>query len=185
MSWVYKTTLSIGSTVAGVLACLWLRAARRKYAPSSRELTPFEREAMRGWFSEDLLASVRIAETDGIELPWVGLTRRILGRGMAGLMDGPGGGGPGGIALGDLVVIRRRGGTSVLFHELVHIAQYQALGTRRFLTLYLRTWWESGRNYFAIPFEEEAYSWQEHYDGGADKRDIEAVVRKCWGRRST
>ena len=183
MSFVRKTVLGPTSTVAGVLACLWLRAAQRKYAAAARELTTFEREAMRGWFSESLLDQVRIVETDTIELPWVGLTRRIPGRAMAGLIDSAGG--PGGIALGDLVVARRRGGTSLLFHELVHVAQYQTLGTRRFLRRYLRTWWESGRNYFAIPFEEEAYSWQERYDGGADKVNVEAAVRERWGGRKS
>lgn len=181
MSLLRRTTLTLASTVAGALACFWLRAAHRKYASSARPLTPFEREAMRGWFSEGLLDQVRIAETDTIELPWVGLTRRIPGRAMAGLIDGAGG--PGGIALGDLVVVRRRGGTSLLFHELVHVVQYQTLGTRRFLTLYLRTWWETGCNYFAIPFEEEAYSWQERYDGGAEKVNVEAAVRERWGGR--
>jgi len=65
-----------------------------------------------------------------------------------------------------------------LFHELVHVAQYETMGMRGFLTTYVRGWLENGREYFAIPLEVEAYELQELFERGelADG-EVERTVR--------
>lgn len=154
---------------AGVLACGWVALARRRYAGGARTLNDGERGVMAAYFACDLLDDVRVAEVDRITLPGSRVS-------------------PGGIALGRLVVVtreiamddasraeaRRR---SLLFHELVHVAQYRAYGMRGFLTRYIRGWLDGGREYFEIPMERQAYALQERFDRG-EKMSVEALVRQ-------
>jgi hypothetical protein len=73
----------------------------------------------------------------------------------------------GGIAFIDTVVlVRPARNRSTLFHELVHIQQYQMLGTARFASLYLRGWLEHGRDYMSIPLEVDAYELTDGFAAG-------------------
>ena len=54
----------------------------------------------------------------------------------------------------------------LLFHELVHVVQYQRLGLWRFLWRYLRGWAAGGFRYRAIPLERHAYELQGRYLAG-------------------
>ena len=45
----------------------------------------------------------------------------------------------------------------LLFHELVHVLQYQELGLNRFVQLYVHGWAEGGFRYEDIPLERDAY----------------------------
>lgn len=46
----------------------------------------------------------------------------------------------------------------LLFHELVHVAQYQRIGVDRFLYHYVTSWAQSGFRYERIILEMHAYS---------------------------
>jgi hypothetical protein len=46
----------------------------------------------------------------------------------------------------------------LLFHELVHVAQYRALGIDAFIDRYLRGWAAGGYRYRAIGLEVDAYA---------------------------
>lgn len=133
-----------------------------------------------GCFSGELLGSVRVAVVEKIGLPGAGWARRVVDDSAGPLSHEMG---PGGIALGGLVVVQGRAGEAVpvgvLFHELVHAAQYRALGTRGFLSLYLRQWVEGGRSYFAIGLEQQAYDLQTRFECG-ETMDVEAAVRAAW-----
>ena len=45
----------------------------------------------------------------------------------------------------------------LIFHELVHVLQYQELGLERFVRMYVTGWAAVGGNYFDIPLERDAY----------------------------
>ena len=51
----------------------------------------------------------------------------------------------------------------LLFHELVHVVQYERLGPVRFLWRYLRGFVSGGFSYFRIPLEAHAYELQGRY----------------------
>jgi hypothetical protein len=53
---------------------------------------------------------------------------------------------------------------SLLFHELVHVVQYELLGVDRFMSEYVRGWSEAGQDYYRIPLEIEAYGLQARFD---------------------
>ncbi|UCD56195.1 MAG: hypothetical protein JSV16_10170 [Candidatus Hydrogenedentota bacterium] len=52
----------------------------------------------------------------------------------------------------------------LLFHELVHVVQYEVLGLHAFMERYVRGWAENGFIYHAIPLERDAYELQEQYE---------------------
>jgi hypothetical protein len=68
--------------------------------------------------------------------------------------------GPVGLTLGDLVVLeagmRGKRRDQVLLHELVHVVQFDALGTSRFVAEYVGGWVDCGLRYLSIPLEVDA-----------------------------
>jgi hypothetical protein len=147
----------------GVAAFAWVRFARWGHRRRVRALSENERAALAAWFTPDLLDAVRVVEVAAVRLPLAGVVRRVTGGRLA--LDGPAG-----IALGPEVVIARPRCASrwlgVLFHELVHVAQYRALGERRFLSRHLRSWWAGGRSYLDVGAEVQAYAMQERFERG-------------------
>jgi len=53
---------------------------------------------------------------------------------------------------------------SLLFHEAVHVVQYEHLGLDRFMHDYVMGWANNGFDYFAIPLERQAYALQKRFD---------------------
>jgi Domain of unknown function (DUF4157) len=53
---------------------------------------------------------------------------------------------------------------SLLFHEAVHVVQYEQIGLDRFMNDYVMGWAENGFDYFAIPLEKQAYALQHRFD---------------------
>ena len=56
------------------------------------------------------------------------------------------------------------GMTSLLFHEAVHVVQYEHLGLDRFMRDYVTGWAANGFEYRNIPLERQAYSLQDRFD---------------------
>jgi hypothetical protein len=53
---------------------------------------------------------------------------------------------------------------SLLFHEAVHVVQYEQLGLDRFMNDYVMGWADNGFDYFSIPLEQQAYALQHRFD---------------------
>jgi hypothetical protein len=76
-----------------------------------------------------------------------------------------------GITYGDTILVARRAPLagaawySVLFHELVHVTQYEVLGIDRFIEEYVAGWAASGFVYESIPLERDAYELGAVFDG--------------------
>jgi hypothetical protein len=168
----------VASAVAGPA---WLRWARRRYRRLARPLSEGERERMAPFFSSALLDVVRVAQAGEVELPLMGLARRLSGGRMP--LERVGG-----IALIDTVVIARPDeNLGTLFHELVHIAQYRRLGVGRFLREYVGGWAAAGCSYPDIPLEVQACELQSRYiahprDGFSVEGEVELFCREI--RRS-
>lgn len=66
----------------------------------------------------------------------------------------------------------------LLFHECVHIMQYDILGADRFVEQYVTGWALNGRVYERIPLEAEAYQLQSTYTAHPGVTfSVEAAVR--------
>lgn len=154
-------------------APLYIRWARHRYRRHAQPLTPDEVRLYAPYFPAELLAMVRVARVDCIVLPLSGAGRTIarafqwILRPIARYInwDVPIAGGLRGIALWDTVVLEKSTQTpGILFHELVHIAQFRIFGYRRFLRAYLKSWAATGGNYHAITLERQAYDLQANFE---------------------
>lgn len=179
-----RTGVGLLSLAAGISGPVWVNHRRGEYRPGSRDLTENEKVALAGFFTEDLLESVRVAEVGCIEAPWVcraaakaRVARSLWPELLAGL------------ALADLIVVRQDGTrpapVPLLFHELVHVVQYQVLGVSGFTREYIRQWAAAGFDYTSLPMEVDAYEMQARFEERPEERfAVEAVVRGRLGRRA-
>jgi hypothetical protein len=160
----------------------WLRRAGGLYRKDARPLSEAERAWLGVFFTRELLDRVVIAEPERILVPGERLASRLF----AG-KDGGSRGSPRAITLVDVLVIERAcagspDARSVLFHELVHVAQFERLGVRRFVREYVSGWAMAGRfDSFAIPLEVEAYALQARYEAG-EMFEVEPEIRRRWPR---
>jgi hypothetical protein len=68
--------------------------------------------------------------------------------------------------------------TSLIFHELVHVAQYATLGVAEFAARYVRGWVENGMQYAVIPLERDAYELQDRFDRRESPFSVEAEIAR-------
>lgn len=69
----------------------------------------------------------------------------------------------------------------LLFHQLVHVVQYQILGVDRFLERYLGGWLDGGFEYFDIPLERQAYELQRRFESSSQQLfSVRHVVEKAF-----
>ncbi len=82
----------------------------------------------------------------------------------------------------DTVVVNRRfvegpAPVELLFHELVHVVQYEVLGVDEFTRRYVGGWAEGGFSYRDISMERMAYRLQAEFEAGTlDGRVNELVA---------
>ena len=134
----------------------WLWEQRNLHLARARRLPAEERTALQDYFDHRILGKVRVAAVDRISNPPFYAELKAAGyptMDISGAM---------GIAFIDCVVVRKSCQSnpvtwhSVLFHELVHIVQFDILGPEKHLEVYLRGWMDSGYQYPAIPMETQA-----------------------------
>lgn len=155
---------------------VWLWLMRRKYGRASRCLADQERAELHGYFSSDTLDRVRISEEHEIRSVLPDWAPRWIAD-----LDPLSRFAPAGITLGDLVVLgggqtKAADQISVIFHELVHVVQFDEIGTRCFCARYLEQWGRGG--YHAIDLERQAYAMQARFDTG-ESFDAERAVREA------
>jgi hypothetical protein len=153
------------ATIAAPLITTWVLWRRWHYRRGGAPLTQEQRDLVAPYFDSALLDRVRVARIEHIQNP--AIVRALMPLGLVPPIDLRR---LWGMAFADTVVLaeicRDDRSCSVLFHELVHIAQYQAFGTHRFLSAYTLDWLSNGRDYWSISFEEEAYRLQRRFNRG-------------------
>lgn len=144
----------------------WILSRREILRPSSVTLSDEYRDRYAPYFRPETLDRVRYQFVDKIENP--GFYDELSERGIDipldfSRMDG--------ITFVDTISVSRRNMreldlTRLLFHESVHVAQYDHLGMERFISQYVHGWANNGFNYFAIPLEMQAYELERRFAWG-------------------
>ncbi len=172
-----RILLRIVTRLLALVGNLWIRAQIRRHWRASRPLRPGERVHLEAYFDEELLSDVRIREVRSVSRPW--FIRPLALFGLKLDMDFRS---AAGITFGDLVLVSElgRGRTlpaALLFHELIHVLQYRALGIGGFALKYVDGWLSHGREYLRIPLEVEAYALEDRFRAGEIFR-----AATCWSR---
>jgi hypothetical protein len=138
-------------------SCNWLWQQRDLYRSRGRALHEKERGVLQGYYDEQTLNAAHVATVDTISNP--PFYHELVQSGFPTLDIS----GSAGITFIDCIVVRNgmeknfRTWIYLLFHELVHVVQYQILGPRKLVEEYIRAWHQNGYNYYDIPLEAQAY----------------------------
>jgi hypothetical protein len=142
----------------------WVDAQRETHRPAAFALPQPECGLIAPFFAEETLSQVRFRHVPQIENP------AFLGF----LEDAKAAAKPldfsemAGITFVDTVILsdayfEETDLVSLLFHECVHVAQYNQLGVEGFMRRYVEGWAANGMNYFAIPLERDAYELERQF----------------------
>ena len=142
------------------LVSQYIATQREKYAPRAIPLSVQQTAAMNGFFSPQLLHSVRLLVLLRERVANPDFYPMLRSLGFNNLPDQSA---MGAITFCDFVVSHEAFSNGLLFHELVHVEQYRQLGIPRFSELYVRGFL-SGGSYEAIPLEVNAYTLEGRFD---------------------
>ncbi len=161
-----KMLQALVTRLLAAIGGLWIRFQIRRHWRASRPLRPGERVHLEDYFEPELLSAVRIREVRRVSRPW--FVRPLAWIGLQLDMDFRS---AAGITFGDLILISELGRgrslpAALLFHELIHVLQYRALGISGFALEYVDGWLSHDRAYMSIPLEVEAYALEDRFRAG-------------------
>lgn len=143
----------------------WVEEQRNIHRPHARALSDVEKDEFGFFFDPEILDIARIRSVPVVENP--GFYSDIRDLKPPQLLDFSA---AAGITFKDTILIADRfvrtdsQARSVVFHELVHVVQYRALGLRGFISRYVKSWFENDFSYCAIPLEAQAHALQERFE---------------------
>ncbi len=146
-------------------AHLWVQEERTEQRPHAEPLTDSEKQLYAPFFPPEVLEEARVRAVDSMPSPRFLSKIRHKGQRVFNFRRAVG------LALDDTLLLRgadvpagspaRR---SVLFHELVHSVQYQALGVESFMQLYLASLVANDYSYPNVAFEHQAFELQHRFN---------------------
>lgn len=161
-------------------AVLWARSERERFRPLAAPLPEPDRLALAAYFSPGLLDRARVLVVEGFDNPpFFAIFEEQDAAYPVDLRRASG------LALVDTILIASKASTGarrdqLLFHELVHLVQYEVLGLERYMEGYVNGWAENGRDYRAIPHERQAYELARRYDNQSEPFSVEDEVRSLF-----
>jgi len=155
----------------------WVENQRATHRPAGRRLSPSEHASLALFFDSPLLERVRITEVPEISNPdfyalleQQGISMPLDYTQMAG------------ITFVDTIVVSLARSVPIsewpalLFHEMVHVVQYEQFGLEEFVRRYVNGWAENGFSYDQIPLERCAYELDARFRQGQGSFPVADVV---------
>jgi len=143
----------------------WIAEQRDIQRPNALPFAPDVSAAMAPFFGHEIMGAARVRIVPSLENPDFFLSFESKYHVVLpdfSIMDG--------ITLGDTILLRDHPiELPLIFHELVHVAQYRFLGILEFARRYVMGWAENGREYINIPLEQNAYELEHRYRREPDK----------------
>ncbi len=131
-----------------------------------------DRILVERYFKPDVLDRVRILVADPLPIsnpPFASLMRHFGFGFPSPLLTEA-------ITFENVIAFREAMNSSVLFHELVHVVQYQVLGVREFARQYVSGFLDT-RSYSDVPLERCAFHLQFRFETDARHFDVDSEVR--------
>ena len=131
----------------------YISSSREKYAPQAVPLTDAQRAAMSPFFSSSILDSARLCVLRGTRVPNPSIYSMAK---MMGIRNLPDFSGMAAITFVDVIVSHEDFTDALLFHELVHVAQYAQMELKEFAARFINGFIQGG-SYEKIPLEIHAH----------------------------
>jgi len=154
---------------------LYLQLEREHYFPAGVPVPDEHRTAMAGFYSKELLESVRIVLPTGqrVSNPWFYSEAKAVG-----LTNLPDIAHKANVTFLDVIVFNEQVTRRDLFHGLVHAAQVRILGAERFAELFVRGFLQA-RSYFLVPLKAHAFALDARFASAAEAHfSVEDEVRR-------
>ena len=165
------------------LAQGWIHSYSSAFSKLGQPLSEENTKELAAYFESDILREVRIIFLDQVKPFKVYTQLKLFSLKCLFQIWGLGG-----LTLHHCIFLRKGMASaapqvlrSILFHELVHVVQYEILGVIGFLRSYL-SHYRRTREYFRIPHEQIAYSLQRIYGRYRDEPFAVRPVIERWGR---
>jgi len=141
----------------------YISSSRKKYAAQALPLTEAQRAAMSPFFSSGVLDSARLCVLRGTRVPNPSMYSMAK---MMGINNLPDFSDMAAITFVDVIVSHGEFTGALLFHELVHVAQYAQMGLKKFAARYVNGFIQGG-SYEEIPLEKNAYLLESRFSQNA------------------
>lgn len=157
----------------------WLLEQHHLHIVNARPLSSDEQLPLYKYFDKRILNSARIAVVDRISNP--AFYGELIKLGISIPIDFTH---SAAITLIDCILICRSFSSSplawlsILFHELVHVVQYNILGPEKLVELYITGWIQNGYKYENIPFEQQAYKLEGMFNRGISPFSVRQLVKQ-------
>lgn len=144
----------------------WIKEQREEFRPLGRALPDTAIAQFSPFFEERLLKEVRLVKVPALKNPkFLAAYQSTFAEKGVPLIDFSE---MTGITFLDTILLVEpfldEAAIGLIFHELVHVVQYDLLGADKFVELYLLGWVNQGFNNAAIPLEMDAYDLQNRYE---------------------
>jgi hypothetical protein len=153
----------------------YISSSRKKYAPQAVPLTDAQRNAMQPFFSSAVLDSARLCVLRGARVsnpPMYAMAK------MMGIRNLPDFAAMTAITLVDVIVSHQEFTDALLFHELVHVAQYAQMDMKEFAARFVNGFIQGG-SYEEVPLEKMAHALESRFSQNATQVfSVEDEVRE-------
>jgi hypothetical protein len=157
----------------------YISSSREKYASQAVPLTDAQRSAMSPFFSSGVLDAARLCVLRGTRVPNPSMYSMAKMMGISNLPDFSG---MAAITFVDLIVSHEDFNDALLFHELVHVAQYAQMDMKEFAARFVNGFIQGG-SYEEIPLEKMAHALESRFSQDAEQGfSVEDEVRR-WRER--
>ena len=137
----------------------YISSSREKYAPQAVPLTDAQRAAMSPFFSSGVLDSARLCVLRGTRVPNPSMYSMAK---MMGITNLPDFSDMAAITFVDVIVAHQDFTGALLFHELVHVAQYAQMDMKEFAARFVNGFIQGG-SYEEIPLEKQAHALESRF----------------------
>jgi hypothetical protein len=141
----------------------YISSSRKKYAPQAVPLTDAQRAAMSPFFSSSVLGAVRLCVLRGTRVSNPSMYSMARMMGISNLPDFAA---MAAITFVDVIVSHQEFTDALLFHELVHVAQYAQMDLKEFAGRFVNGFIQGG-SYEEIPLEKMAHALENRFSQNA------------------
>ncbi len=163
-------------------AAHWIEGQRAQHRVHADPLPDTTQAALSGFFAQETLDRVRIRHVPGIDNP--SFYKEFEEAGESIPLDFKVWAA---ITVGDVLLVNGEQvpgppSHSVVFHEMVHVVQYDVLGIHEFARRYVTPFIQSRFNYMSIPLESDAFDLQGRFEEwSGDPFSAETEIRSRIG----